>query len=152
MKSQDTKLPPTWVKAFSCLFTIYLLVPVLAFWQIREAGSPLGVAAFGVDLKGDRDPLAWILAFDVVLFLGGLTGLLILRRQRFAYDFGIGYCVVTLGVTLPAHLVIPGGNPWSGLGAAIQYPLLILFLVHLIRNRRGWNGQCERQSGASSIG
>lgn len=145
MKIENETLPPTWVKVFSYLFLIYLVVPVFAIWQLREAGSTLGVSAFGIDLKGNKDPIQWILAIDLILFLGGLTGLFIIKRRRFAYGLGIAYCIVTLLVTPTAHLTVSGGNPGRWIGAAIQYPMLILFLIHLVRHRRDW----IKQSGGS---
>jgi hypothetical protein len=141
MKTKTSKLPPTWVKVFSCLFLIFLIFPLFVAWQVFETGSQYGISAFGLDLEGGQDPLAWMLAVDAVLFMAALTGLFIVTRRSFAYDFGIFYCAATFTVTIPANFYVGDwdGVAWSNIG--VQYPLLFCFLVHLIRNRAQWKDQ-----------
>jgi hypothetical protein len=138
MKTTETPLPPTWIKVFSWLFLVFLLMPLFALWQIIDTGTQLGVSAFGLELKGGQDPLIWMLAIEAVLFLAALTGLFIVTKREFAYGFGIIYCITAIGLTVPAHFVVGDwdGAAWSNI--SLQYPLLIAFLVHLIRNRQNW--------------
>jgi len=134
----DTPLPPTWIKVCSWFFLIFLLMPLFAIWQIMYADKQLGVSAFGLNLKSDKDPLIWMLAIDGVLFLAALTGLSIITKRTFAYGFGIIYCLIALGVTIPAHFAVGDWDGSTFSNIAIQYPLLIAFLVHLIGSRRKW--------------
>lgn len=136
MNPSADQLPPTWIKAFSWLFLIFLAAPVLGILQIGNSGAELSIAAFGLTLRAGENSTAWIIGIHIVLFAGGLTGLFILRRRRFAYDFGISYCFLALLVTAAGHLFHAGET--SGINMAIQYPLLLLFLWHLIAHRREW--------------
>ena len=113
-------------------------MPIFAVWQIIDRGAQLGVSAFGISLKGGKDPLAWMLALDLVLFLGGVTALLIVSRRRCAYDFGLLYCATALVVTIPAHFIVGSNDATAWVNIWVQYPLLIAFLVRLLRNRRRW--------------
>lgn len=131
-------LPPVWIKIASWLFLIYLAVPLLALWQIRATGGQLSISAYGLRLEGGREPLAWILAIDALLFLGGLTALFLLIRRRFAYDFGIFYCASTLVFTVACHLILGAHYELSGINAIIHYSLLCAFFIHLVRHRRTW--------------
>ncbi len=141
MKINDNILPPKWVKVFSWMFMVFLIIPVISTVQIYNSGTLLGVSAFGLDLEGDKDPLIWMLAVDGLLFVAALTGLFIVTKRSFAYSFGIFYCVATLGVTLAGHFVVGNWDGAAWLNIVIQYPLLITFLVHLIRNRTRWINQ-----------
>ena len=134
-------LPPRWVKVFSWLFLIFLVIPVFAAWQIFDTGAQLGVSAFGLDLEGDTDPLAWMLAMDAVLFLAALTGLFILTRRSFAYTFGIFYGLTAIVVTVSAHFRVGDWDESAWMNIAVQYPLLVCFLVHLFRNHARWRAQ-----------
>lgn len=138
MKTSETSLPPGWVKVFSWLYLIFLPMPLFAIWQIVDTGTQLGVSAFGLQLKSGEDPLGWMLAIDGVLLLGALTGLFIVTKRDFAYGFGIVYCAIAIAVTVPGHVAVGDwdGAAWSNI--ALQYPLLIAFLVHLVRYRRNW--------------
>jgi hypothetical protein len=141
MKTTDYNLPPKWLKVCSWLFMIFLIIPVISAFQVYSSGTQLGVSAFGLDLEGDKDPLGWMLAVDGVLFLVALTGLFIVTKRSFAYSFGVFYCAVTLGVTLPAHFFVGDwdGAAWTNI--VTQYSLLVAFLIHLIRNRARWINQ-----------
>ena len=134
MKTDKPKFPPTWVWVFSHLFLIFLLSPFLAAWW----GSGYSISAFGLDLEEGVDPLGWMLAINAVLFMGALTGLFIVTKRAFAYSFGIVYCMTTLAVTIPANFSVGDWNDEAWGNIALQYPLLICFLVHLIRNRTQW--------------
>ena len=152
MKTIKTKLPPTWVKIFSCLFLIFLISPFFAAWQIFETGSQHSISAFGLELHGGHDPLAWILAIDSVLFMAALTALFILTKRSFAYDFGILYCVVALAITIPGHFLVGdwSSKAWSNI--TVQYPLLVCFLVHLIRNKTHWKNQDANKTVVATAG
>ena len=141
MRSDTANLPPKWVKVFSWLFMIFLIIPVISAFQIFATGSQLGVSAFGLDLEGGEDPLAWMLAVDSILFLAALTGLFILTKRSFAYGFGIFYCVAAFGVSLTGHFAIGDWDEDAWMNISVQYPLLMCFLVHLIRNRNYWKNQ-----------
>jgi len=145
MENNTVNLPPRWVKAFSWLFMIFLVIPVISAFQIFDTGSQLGVSAFGLDLKGGEDPLAWILAVDALLFLAALTGLFIITKRPFAYDFGIFYCVAAIGVSLQGHFAVGDWNEETGMSISIQYLLLFCFLVHLLRNRNHWKNRTMRK-------
>jgi hypothetical protein len=138
MKTSENHLPPRWIKVFSCLFLIFLIMPLIAIWQIADTGTQLGISAFGLELEGGKDPLIWMLAIDGVLFLAALTGLFIVTKRTFAYEFGIVYCAVAIGLTVPAHFAVGDWDEAAWSNITLQYPLLIAFLVHLIRNRRNW--------------
>jgi len=146
MKINETALPPTWVRVFSYLFLIFLIFPIFVAWQIFETGAQYSISAFGLELEGGEDSLAWMLAVDAVLFMAALTGLFIVTKRSFAYEFGILYCAAALAVTIPANFLIGdwNGDAWSNI--LVQYPLLICFLVHLIRNRAQWKNQNASKS------
>jgi hypothetical protein len=152
MKTIKTKLPPTWVRIFSFLFLIFLISPFFAAWQIFETGSQHSISAFGLELQGGRDPLAWILAIDSILFMASLTALFILTKRSFAYDFGILYCAVALAITIPGHFLVGdwSSKAWSNI--TVQYPLLVYFLVHLIRNRAHWKNQDANKTVVATAG
>ena len=132
-------MPPIWVKAFSWLFIFFLVIPVTAIGDILANGQLLGIRAFGLDLNGEEAPLHWQLGVILVLILAGLTGFFIVWERRFAYSFGIFYCLTTFAITVLAHIQIGGLDTWKG--SIIQYFLLTCFLVHLIRNRMRWVSQ-----------
>jgi len=142
MKTNDSNLPPKWVEVCSWLYMIFLLIiPLVPVLQIYNNGTQLGVSAFGLDLEGSKDPLGWMLAVDGILFLAALTGLFIVTKRSFAYSFGVFYCVVALGVTLPGHFIVGDWDGAAWMNIVIQYPLLVAFLVHLIRHRNEWKNQ-----------
>jgi len=151
MNPNSTRLPPLWIKVFSWLSLVYLVVPVLAIWQISTIGTQLGVSAFGLALRGDLHPLSWIIALDLVAFMAGLTGLFILTRRRFAYDFGIFHCAINFIVTIAAHFIIRGHNEMTWLNVSLQYPLLLLFSIHLIRHRGQWIAQHGEVDGGRKV-
>jgi hydrogenase-4 membrane subunit HyfE len=142
------ELPPTWVKFFSFLFLMFLVVvPMeLVTTSGRETGS--GIEAFGLSLQAGRDPSGWLLAMDLVLFSAGLTGLFILTRRRYAYDFAIGYCLAAFAGTLSGHFLLGHWNEQARNGALLQYLPLICFLVHLLRHRRAWREQTTKPTAA----
>lgn len=141
MKRNETNLPPIWVKVFSYAMMIFLITPFFSIWQISHPESQIGVSAFGLDLKSDTDSLGWMLVVNATLFLAALTGLFIIAKRSFAYDFGIGYGVFTIAVTIPAHFLVGHWDKEAWWNIAVQYPLLGCFLVHLIRNRVAWRKQ-----------
>jgi uncharacterized membrane protein YhaH (DUF805 family) len=150
MKNKESKLPPFWIKVFSWLFLVFLVIPVLAFWQIKSTGTQLGISAFGLELKGNEDPLGWMIAVDAVLFLAAISALSILTKRRYAYDLSIFYCVFALAVTIPALFLLGDRNAVTLLNIAIQFPLLICFLIHLWKNRNIWRETNVNQSEIST--
>jgi hypothetical protein len=150
MKPTPKQLPPIGVKVFSWLFLFGLAAPLFAIYQIRTIGTQISISAFGLSLKGGQHSLLWILALDFVLFMAGLASLFILVRRKFAYDFGIFYCVITLLITITVHVMVRGHNEMTLINVLIQYPLLLLFLIHLIRYRRHWIMQRGEQGGGGN--
>lgn len=146
MKISHKQLPPLWVDISSLLFLGFFLVPLLVAQQIRGGGIQLGVSAFGLRLFAGEHPLFWVLAVDLTLFLGALTGLFIVTRRRFAYGFGVFYCTSTILVTVGAHIAVGADGRAAWTDAAIQYVLLLLFLAQLVLNRRRWIEQRGEQS------
>lgn len=138
MDSKEANLPPKWVTLFSWLFLVYLLAPVFAALRIFSEGGAGAVSGFGLDLTTAEDPLHWLLGIDIVMFAGGLTGFFILTKRRLAYDFGIFYCVLTFGITLPANFFVGDWDSDAWLNIMVQYFLLGCFFVHLLRNRALW--------------
>lgn len=138
MKIDKSNLPPMWVKIFSGIFLIFLVTPLLAVWQISDTGYQHCITAFGLKLESGRASLVWMLALDVILFLGALTGLFILTKRAFAYGFGVFYCIAAIVVSVLAHFSVGTRDEVAWQNIAVQYPLLICFLIHLIRNRHLW--------------
>ena len=96
--------------------------------------------------------MAWILAIDFVLFMAALTALFILTKRSFAYDFGILYCAVALAITIPGHFVFGDWSSKAWGNITVQYPLLVCFLVHLIRNRAHWKNQDANKTVVATAG
>ncbi|MBN8458731.1 MAG: hypothetical protein J0M04_12930 [Verrucomicrobia bacterium] len=138
MKIDQNNLPPMWVKIFSGIFLFFLVTPLFAVWQIRNTGYQHWITAFGLNLESGRVSLVWMLALDVILFSGALTGLFILTKRAFAYGFGVFYCISAIVVSVLAHLSVGTRDEISWQNISVQYPLLICFLIHLVRNRSRW--------------
>jgi hypothetical protein len=150
MKNKENSLPPPWIKVFSCLFLVFLVIPPLAFWQISSTGTQLGISAFGLELKGGEDPLSWMIALDAVLFIGALSALAILTRRTYAYDLGIFYCIVAFSVAVSGFFFVGTMNLTTIMNVGIQFPLLTCFLIHLCRNRDAWRKGSVNQSEIST--
>lgn len=82
--------------------------------------------------------LPWVLTLDSLFFAAGITALAILKRWRWAYDFGIAVGSLTLAVGVLGLFAGVGGVRDSLRSAWIEYVALALFLAHLIRHRDQW--------------
>ena len=138
MKTRSSKLPPVWVTLFAWLFLVFLFVPILSVLQLSGFAPNVGVHAFGLNLLPGRDSLAWILTIQGLLFLASLTALFVVTRRSWAYDFGMSYCIVALTITIAGHMLGVGDDSSRTINIAVQYPLLVCLLVHLLYNRQAW--------------
>jgi|GEM_PF-2635257 len=149
--ASSSKLPPLWIKFFSCFFLLFLTLPAL--YLMEPFGFPGGnsVTAFGLHIKNTKELEIWFLAIGGLLFLGGLTGLFILAKRSFAYDFGIFYCVATLVITIGARIAEIGRQQiipsYHLLDLSVQYLLLLAFFHHLISKRSAWRNQAANKPG-----
>ncbi|MDQ8182719.1 LPXTG cell wall anchor domain-containing protein [Pelagicoccus sp. SDUM812005] len=149
MKSKQ-KLPPLWIKIFSWIFLMFALIPVSYLLNRPFASSGGRVSAFGLRIVNTGDAEVWFLSLIGILFLGSLTGLFILTKRSFAYDFGLFYCLTAVVVTITAHAVGFSPNPfipkYHVLDIAVQYLLLSAFLYHLAINRSNWRATSASKS------
>ena len=111
--------------------------------QLIFRGEIYGLSAYGFALEGDSAPLLFALILAGVLLMGGITGILILKWQSYAYQFGIVYCICGFAAVFYGQFL---GMPTSEGEGAGQQLLLLCFLVHLIRNRKAWEQTTANKS------
>jgi hypothetical protein len=144
-EAKPNPLPPIWVKLFSCIFLVFIPLPLIN-WFLDGLAVTHQVNGFGLRLQSGIVSELWIHAFEMIFFLAGLTGLFILTKRSFAYGFGIIYCLTALAVAVPAYFFAGVSGDDAVRSAIPQYALLLCFLVHLIRHRRQWVQQYGRRS------
>ena len=110
--------------------------------QLVFFGATYGLSAYGFSLETDSnlleshtELLPFLLVLAGVLLMGGLTGIFILTWRPYAYNFGIVYCTSAFAAILYGEIT---NMPSSNGDGALQYLLLICFIIHLIRHRRSW--------------
>jgi len=136
------ELPPKWVKFFSWCFAYLTILPLMIAIQLVFFGTTYGLSAFGFSvetdgnlLKENINLLPFVLILAGILLMGGLTGIFILTWRSYAYKFGIVYCSCAFAAIFYGKIV---NMPSSDGDGAIQYLLLICFMIHLIRHRSAW--------------
>ncbi len=97
-------------------------------------GDIFGLSAYGFSIEEGAGEVHFTVMLTGTILLGGLTGIFILTRCKFAYDFGIAYSLSALGVISYGHFL--SSLPLEDGG--IQGLLILGFLFHLIRNRSIW--------------
>ena len=128
------QLPPKWVKFFSWCFAYLIIIPLIVVGQLIFTGKTHGLSAYGFSLEGGNDPLHFVIMLSGVILLGSLTGIFVLTWRRYAYNFGIVYCLCALAVIFYGYCY---GMPKHE--GDIQGVLLICFLIHLIKHRKTWS-------------
>ena len=141
------RLAPTWVRIFSYVFVVFgalALIQTLAI--ILGSGlETINIAAYGFTLSaGGGDPLYFVALISFAVFLGGLTGLLIIFKHLSAYRLGIFYCAYTLSLIAFGYQL----GIWNGSG--IQVVLVLVFFVHILRHRKLWEDIPNNRSDAVS--
>ena len=147
-------LPPIWVRVCSWWSLVFLLIPILASLLDPKDGW-VNMLGMSVDTVGPSEH--WAMALQVLLFASGLTGLAILVRWKWAYDFGMAYASMSIFVGILGLLANVGGVRDDLPSTAIQHLAFIAFLVHLARHRREWrsrpsNSPLHPPSGAHAAG
>jgi high-affinity Fe2+/Pb2+ permease len=84
--------PPLWIRLPSYFF-IYLAVVTLALWSLAafapiHVHQKLTIGFFTSSFAYEDHPELFVVA-SLLIILAGATGLMIVTRKRFAYDFGI---------------------------------------------------------------
>lgn len=140
---KDRNLPPKWVKLFSWCFAYLNVIPLMVITQLIFLGDTHGLSAYGFSLEDNHDLLPFTLVISGVLLLGGLTGIFILTRRSYAYDFGVFYCLCALLSIFYGRI---SNMPTPEGGESGESVLLLLFLVHLCRRRKLWFSQTNKET------
>ena len=135
--SGSHRLPPYWIRAFSWIFLVLLLSPLL----------PRGrVVMLGMSFDWETGPsVVWVMSLEILLFAAGLTALAIVMRWKWAYDFGTAYASVSILVGALGLLANVGGVRENLQLAATQHVAFAVFLVHLVRHRHEWRDQAANK-------
>ena len=122
------QLPPAAVRVSSWLFLVFLLMPILVFFDEGTVGM--------LGMQFASGTFFWLLA--ALLFASGVTALAILRRWRWAYDCGIAYATACLFVGLVGFSYGLGSVHENEENALLQLLCVAWFLRHLVRHRGTW--------------
>ena len=131
--SDHPKLPPLWVSLFLYCFAVF--GTVMSFiGLVQILGHRLfRFSAFGFSFE-ESEAVSGLALFTLAgVAFATATGFLIITKTLKAYRFGIFFCLYTL--------IVIGFGCWFGKSiedSGIQAALLLVFLVHLCRNRQSW--------------
>lgn len=134
--------PPLIINLFSGFFVFLGMASLASLLEAESSVSAgkhlsIGILTAKVDYLQNPEIFA---ALSLLLIFGGLVGLLILLRYRYAYDVGILYAAVSL--LLLGSLAVFDIGRTNDLITCIVTLLLTFgwFLFYLIRNRSQWRG------------
>ena len=143
---QPKILPSKWVSFFSWCFAFLSLIPFFVGCQLILHGDVFGFSAYGFSIGQGSGQVHFTLMLAGAIMLGGLTAIFILTSCKFAYEFGIVYCLYTLGI-------IGYGQYFSKFSLedkGIQSLLVLCFLCHLIKNRSYWRTSLANKTAHSN--